>query len=282
MRNIIFFLILFNTITTSQTLTGYYPLETGNVWEYWDPWDSIFIFKDTIIGDSLAYNGNMYKIRETKYWDNSIFFSLLRFADNTLYGYSSDSDQVIYDFTKTQDDTLWVIYLPNDTIVYSITLDYYNFFYGKLLRHTDYYYESTTTSYYNINKVVDSIGLIYIDFEPGIQYFLRGAIINGVQYGIITNVQEEFTPTNNFYLYQNYPNPFNSSTQIEYTIPERKHITIKVFDVLGKYIRTLINEEKDAGQYKVNFNAAGLAGGVYFFILKSDSFYEAKKMIFLP
>jgi len=82
-------------------------------------------------------------------------------------------------------------------------------------------------------------------------------------------------------LSQNYPNPFNPSTSIQYTISNRQFVSLKVYDVLGNDIVTLANEEKAAGTYAVEFNAAGLPSGVYFYQLKTEGFFETKMMLLL-
>jgi hypothetical protein len=88
-----------------------------------------------------------------------------------------------------------------------------------------------------------------------------------------------------FVLSQNYPNPFNPSTTIRYSIPIAGNVTLKVFDILGKEIATLVNEEKPAGEYEVEFSATGggrnLPSGIYFYQLQSGSYVETKKMILL-
>ncbi|MBZ0198380.1 MAG: T9SS type A sorting domain-containing protein [Ignavibacteriaceae bacterium] len=91
---------------------------------------------------------------------------------------------------------------------------------------------------------------------------------------------------NNFILYQNYPNPFNPSTTIKYSIPKRVNsqssiVNLKVYDVLGREITTLINKELAPGNYEVEFNASSLASGVYFYRLEAGSFIQTKKMILL-
>ncbi len=88
-----------------------------------------------------------------------------------------------------------------------------------------------------------------------------------------------------FSLYQNYPNPFNPSTVISYSIPEAGEVSLKVFDVLGKEITTLVNAEMIAGSYTVNFNTnsvnngKGLSSGVYFYTLKCGNLVQTKKMM---
>jgi len=82
-------------------------------------------------------------------------------------------------------------------------------------------------------------------------------------------------------LYQNYPNPFNPTTTIKYSIKERSSVELILYDILGARVAVLVNEEKDAGYYKVNFNAGQLASGIYLYRLQADSFIEIKKMILL-
>ncbi len=97
-----------------------------------------------------------------------------------------------------------------------------------------------------------------------------------------TAVEDEVNSVvDNFTLEQNYPNPFNPSTSIRYQVSSSSNISLKVYDILGKEIATLINEEKPAGNYEVNFNAAGLSSGVYFYKLHAGSLVETKKMILM-
>lgn len=87
--------------------------------------------------------------------------------------------------------------------------------------------------------------------------------------------------TYKFSLSQNYPNPFNPVTNIKYQISNTKFVSLKVFDVLGKEIETLVNEKQSAGTYEVNWNASTYPSGVYFYRLVTDGFTDTKKMILL-
>jgi len=84
-----------------------------------------------------------------------------------------------------------------------------------------------------------------------------------------------------FELQQNYPNPFNPSTKIRFAIPEFRFTTLKVYDVLGREVLILVNEEKPAGNYEIEFHAFSLSSGIYFYKLQSGEFTETKKMILL-
>ena len=85
----------------------------------------------------------------------------------------------------------------------------------------------------------------------------------------------------NFYLSQNYPNPFNPSTKITYSVASLSNVILKVYDILGREVLTLVNEEKPAGRYEVSFNASSLASGVYFYQIKAGSFVQTKKLMLL-
>jgi hypothetical protein len=104
-----------------------------------------------------------------------------------------------------------------------------------------------------------------------------------VKYSQVTGVSEPepFNSPKEFNIFQNYPNPFNPTTTIKYQIAEINFVTIKIYDVLGNEVSTLINEEKPAGKYEVEFNVVGLTSGVYFYQLKAGSFVETKKMVLL-
>jgi len=84
-----------------------------------------------------------------------------------------------------------------------------------------------------------------------------------------------------FGLAQNYPNPFNPSTKIQYAVSSRQIVILNVYDVLGNEIATLVNEEKPAGNYEVNFDARELTSGIYFYQLKAGKFVQTKKMLML-
>jgi hypothetical protein len=84
-----------------------------------------------------------------------------------------------------------------------------------------------------------------------------------------------------FQFEQNYPNPFNPVTLIKYQLPFKSSITIKIFDILGNEVETLVNEEKDVGYYQISFNASELSSGIYFYTLQTENYLVTKKMILL-
>jgi hypothetical protein len=96
-----------------------------------------------------------------------------------------------------------------------------------------------------------------------------------------SNVKGNQTVVKKYYLEQNYPNPFNPSTRIRYSIPKSSNVVIKVFDILGNEVETLVSEEKQIGIYELTLYAEGLPSGVYFYRLQSGDFVETKKMLLL-
>jgi len=84
-----------------------------------------------------------------------------------------------------------------------------------------------------------------------------------------------------FSLQQNYPNPFNPGTKINYSIPKESFVFLKVYDILGKEVVALINEEQPLGSYEVDFDASNLSAGVYFYKLQAGDFVQTRKMLLI-
>jgi hypothetical protein len=133
-------------------------------------------------------------------------------------------------------------------------------------------YSSTSASgpnwyYYTVNTAGDSI-----------VYYLVRAYVSFPPTGVQT--AKELTPIT-FNLGQNYPNPFNPSTSIRIELPERSFVTLKVFDMVGREVTTLVNGFQEAGSHNIAFNAAGLTSGVYFYRISTEKFTETKKLVLI-
>ncbi len=125
---------------------------------------------------------------------------------------------------------------------------------------TGYTYANTMLR--NLTSIDDTMGVHIIDPFIG---------PNGIR-DLIQNLKE-------LSLSQNYPNPFNPSTVISWQLPVSSFVTLKVYDILGREAATLVNEEKPAGNYEVEFNGADLSTGIYFYQLQANDYIEIKKMI---
>ena len=98
---------------------------------------------------------------------------------------------------------------------------------------------------------------------------------------MLTAVEDEIQQISEFRLNQNYPNPFNPTTTISFTIAATSDVALKVFNVLGKEVATVVNEMKSAGNYSIIFNSSGLSSGVYFYQLKADNIVLTKKFVLM-
>jgi len=136
---------------------------------------------------------------------------------------------------------------------------------------------------------VDDNGL-FGSINNTIQFTTQYALINTFGIGVYRRNISEITAIESnqfngtpklFNLEQNYPNPFNPSTTISFSIPTSEFVTLKVFDVLGNEVATLVNEYRRAGSHNIEFDASKLSSGIYFYKLQTGSFIETKKMILL-
>ncbi len=154
--------------------------------------------------------------------------------------------------------------------------------------YSPYYWSAKERFYTNLNNTKISIGNLGVDnYFRAVSYTIWEDSSNGYinLFGVkrldpIGDVNDKIISVN-FILYQNYPNPFNPKTIIKYELLSRDHVTIKVFDVLGKEVAALVNEEKDAGEYKTVFDGLNLASGIYVYRLSVGNHHLSRKMILL-
>ena len=124
-------------------------------------------------------------------------------------------------------------------------------------------------------------------FTGKLSYRLKQIDFDGTfEYSDVVNIDVDFTP-DKYSLAQNYPNPFNPSTKIKYEIPQTSLVVLKVYDVIGNEVATLVNKEQAAGKYQVNFDAKNFSSGIYYYQIKVftpanvENFIQTKKMILL-
>lgn len=132
-------------------------------------------------------------------------------------------------------------------------------------------------------ELIDELlaGNIYVNFHTSA--YPAGEIRGQLGVGIITSVDEiPGAIPSRFSLSQNYPNPFNPSTVISFDLPQRESVTLKIYDLLGREIATLINNEKfTAGSFNVQFEAGNLGSGIYFYRLSTESFTQTRRMMLI-
>ncbi len=130
------------------------------------------------------------------------------------------------------------------------------------------------------NSSIDDLEVLELSdgYELWMSCVSRGIAVLKVQYQSVS-AEDDNNPPINFSLLQNYPNPFNPATTIRYSIPQSSGVELKIFDILGNEIETLVNEQKPAGAYEIIWNAINQPSGVYFYQLKTSSQLETRKMI---
>jgi len=136
--------------------------------------------------------------------------------------------------------------------------------------------------YWIVRGVIPPINIDFSELNINLPSFYIPGLITDLEYtNIITSVEKEPIIPEQVELAQNYPNPFNPSTTIKFSVIEPGFVSLKIYNSIGEEVAVLLEQEFSLGSYKVEWNAAGLPSGFYFYQLKTESFVEAKKMIFL-
>lgn len=318
MKKIIFISLVLTQCLLAQrigkTLNGEYygvyglPVRIGDAWNYRDYYFSPE-FKIELI-DTIRINGEKYFLQKLtgrggyssptyhiRLRDDGFYVAL----DSVLGGPLRDKKRdYIYYKKNAQVGDFWIQRR-------NFTIDY--FIYHKIIA------SSTVSSFWGTwipTKVVDVTDSVVTHYRENwseefgmvrspYRLLLWGCVVNGVQYGDTTLVSVEEFPTKsptNFELYQNYPNPFNAVTIIQYKVLNTSFVKLKVYDMLGKEVAKLVDEEKQPGNYSVEFDAeklkplsppaslrstwrAGLPSGTYFYEIIVNGQRKVKKMTFL-
>jgi hypothetical protein len=278
---LIFLLSSINSINLFSQ--NWFPLEQGNRWDYsisgichgggvFSDTSVVEVIKDSIINgkECFVFSRPFYHFEE-KY---------LRVNNDSLYCFSTQDsiDCLMFVFNKTLNSTYYSC--RYDTVFYfDEFFETYFSFPDTQQAHSPFYY---LDHIYHFSK---KFGLVFAEYiHPLCDYhvYLSGCIISGITYGqLLVSVEGENNSISSFKLEQNFPNPFNTSTQIKYSVVENGLLILKVFDVLGREVTTLVNDEKPPGEYEVEFNGANLTSGIYFYQLKTKDFVNTKKMILL-
>ena len=140
--------------------------------------------------------------------------------------------------------------------------------------------ESQTTN----SRVESAIGQQFVGLiGTAINRIDSGFLVDGRLRGATTAIGESGKTESplTYELSQNYPNPFNPITLIRFTIPDRIHVSLQVFNVLGQEVVSLVNEEKAPGAYEVRFDAKDLSSGAYFYLLRAGAYVQLKKLLIL-
>jgi len=151
------------------------------------------------------------------------------------------------------------------------------FLYETLIQETNG--TGVVKTYSGLNDTLRYLSLFLDESSNGEGYALREVEVYGTS--VVTDIENVTSTIKEYKLEQNYPNPFNPSTTIKYQLPKEGLVTLKIYDVLGREVRTLINEYRKAGYYEVQFNGTELASGIYIYRIIMNDFSSSKKMLMI-
>ncbi|MBL1212743.1 MAG: T9SS type A sorting domain-containing protein [Ignavibacteriae bacterium] len=297
---------IFIFITAQSKSQTVFPLAIGNTWQYeinyylYFPPISSRTFTYSVVGDTIMTNGKTYYQLSPR---NMFDEEFIRSDSNCVYYWSrlENKEILVFDTTVPPDSEMIINWggfitatsrLFNSGTLFGEETNFYSYALGGLL--------------FGDIKLADKFGYASYEYRADteeIDYWsLKGCIINDTLYGTITDVEP--TPINptEFTLHQNYPNPFNPTTTITFTLPRHggqakvadafnastTNVLLKIYDILGNEITTLVNEEKPPGTYEVEFDTrltnkqgSSLSSGVYFYRLNIGAFTETMKFVLL-
>ena len=285
------------SLPVPQNTLSYYPLKIGNKWVYNYSFYTTPVtgFEDryirSILSEEVKPNGKTYFIIEEKLLNLGITDTVYERIDSSegkifryVEGCPGDEqliDDLLMEIGDSTSATRYGYCLNNPPTIFYSDSSFTDWGISGRIRNLSNY--DLFTAHYSL---VSGIGLYsaQISDDNGEKHYnLKGCLIDGVIYGdtLTTSVEIENDIPKSFYLSQNYPNPFNPTTKLSWQLPVGSYLTIKVFDVLGREVATLVDEFKPAGKYDVEFNATELPSGVYFYQLNTGDFVSVKKMLLI-
>jgi hypothetical protein len=288
--NFVLCFLIFACVFSSDYLIAqdFYPLEVGNRWDYevstWTGNNSktVSYYSIEVISDSLFSNGKTYYVlsdydlSEGKY---------VRADEDFIYYYDENSfeEDTLYHLNVQIGDN-WEEQFSSTFYISVEDIDTTDLF-SKISRVIVYRLDGLLLKYVNLSDLFGPYNFYFPGEPPGTSNTTKtliGGTISGEEFGEPLSAKgQNNSALKDFSLSQNFPNPFNPETKINFSIPEMNYVTLKVYDVLGNEIETLVNDEKPAGTYQVSFDASGKPSGVYFFQIKSKYSTLSKKMIYL-
>ncbi len=287
-----YFLLLFIYIATISAQVNtieealkFFPLNIGDYWEYEtfryplsDTPDTSWRFSREVVGDTTV-SGEKYYIVETNRLTSSASYTKLYRVDSTTGGLY-EGDFRIDSLLAQVGDTIRNGFILADLQEKNILGE------NRLKRIIDQY--AITSGSSEMWELTKGLGETYRFLSDEVfrmawyRTYIVFAKINGEEFGTKTNVNDQQSVHNIFSLSQNYPNPFNPSTTIKFTIPnvETQHaVSLRVYDLLGREVNTLVNKKLSPGSYEVEFDGSELTSGVYFDVLENGEMRLSRKMV---
>ncbi|NWG29621.1 MAG: T9SS type A sorting domain-containing protein [Ignavibacteriaceae bacterium] len=272
-----------------------YILKGGPPNEYWDRINNGLYSGDfTIVRDVIEFNGDVfigtnsgvYKRTSSGWIEKNVGLTntnvtALGGSGSFLFaGTNTSSTEGVFISSDHGESWSFLLTIPWVTSIQAIGPNIFASSYGDgIWLSIDY-----GSSWTQINDGFSSSAYYVLSTGINDKYIYAGTNASGVWRRELTELITDVNSGNNltpseFYLEQNYPNPFNPSTSIQYQVSSISQVTLKVYDILGNEIVTLVNEEKPAGIYEIAFYATGLSSGIYFYKLSAGSFVQTRKML---
>jgi hypothetical protein len=284
MKNISILLLLgiliffFMTSSHAQTIDPYkfYPSAVGNKWR-WISNSNSSNYDNEITKDSVAENG-----RRLLFFNNAV--TPLYMVDTSRQVWQIiDNKPVLWYKLDAQSGDSYTTSMYGNIYKVSVSSATANAFGQTVPAKVFSWSYGDTYPNYAIQWLVYGLGFYSTySYLYNLDDIVTGYIIDGVKYGTLTNVELVCNVFPSEYsLSPNFPNPFNPSTTINYQLPKQSQVTLKIFDVLGREVTTLINKVEEAGYKSVNFDASKLPSGVYFYRIQAGSFVQTNKMLLM-
>lgn len=289
MKAISTFLLLLINQSFSHTTDSlnYYPARAGDVRQYRSQFTGDIAWTEYFDKDSVDQYGNtfIWYHRESKYRpgsgvykidsSNNFFEQLYTVNDTSLLLYKLDADTgTVWAYKKT----------PWDSILLKVINIYPSIMYGKQVmvkKYEETKHKQSASFWLGNRYLASGLGMVQWDTEPTDSYYLSGALINGVRYGIIVPVKPILTKPETFEVISNYPNPFNNSTTISYIISDQSIVNLTIYDMLGRKITTLVDDKYEKGNYEITFKGNDITSGIYFAILHTGTRTLIQKLLLL-
>lgn len=300
-RRTIIPLLLFSaathTTTVAQSPLSFFPHHLGDLWQYRFNW--IGPLARTERFDSavaLAPSDVFIRARVTEYDppSNYTVWYLIRDSTCVYYGVTPGGEPTAYPAkflykVDARPGEAWRVRYPAppDTTYREVAkvalVDTIQLF-GRTTVRKELWYGITAigapdTTWWDTRWLASGFGLIEAQLEPMTPYGLAGAIIDSIRYGYIVNVPKLIELPNHFALEQNFPNPFNPSTTIRFSLPHEARVRLEIFDLLGRKLRTLLDEELPGGTHSLIWDASQHASGVYYCRLQTNEITLTRAML---
>jgi hypothetical protein len=258
---------------------GFFTQTQENVFREWNKFDPVGVIESNR-NNAIA----LLQLKRNPFIDHPEFADrIYSFTTNNTRPTFAELDLLpfvlSFDSTVVGDTSYQYIFLVNrggaEMIIDSINISDERFHTAGLFSGIDPY----SVQKLKINFNPDSLKTYFASFTVYSNGGAEQITLTGIGIDDAVSVEEEFVNPSTFSLTQNYPNPFNPNTKISWQSPVSSWQTLKVFDILGREVSTVVDEFRNAGSYEVNLDASDLQSGVYFYRLQAGSFIETKKMV---